>query len=421
MTINRKFSSGTALSIILLFVFLGCSGFVYGEKDKLTTLINNTYNLTDKDHGSLILLEKKCKDFDAKILLIKKVADTPSMVEARAHSLHTALKKVISWLDIIVVIPNMSFQRKVRDLSKKCAEMNDKVQKVRDTAKKIDAAIKPARKVIDNLDKQLKNLVKAIDKVVPKLKDHKSRASDSQDCVNALPEGSVKQGLQKDLNKWFDEANAVLKPADKNVRTILSKIEDLEDFIKNHAVPNIDVFDKFQTDMDHLNYDILRKLLKPLEDVAWVLRQDFEVKFPYLNPTLKNPMNISDYKLHISMMVIIKGTKEIEDTIEKYLSWALMKAAREFGIDKLIKSLEDEAWYLMNATLKRLHLPTDISLPGLDSIEEKFELLEKSLLAFSEQDTDVSDQPLTDLIDKIRDWLNDFEFILEQCRKVVKH
>jgi hypothetical protein len=98
--------------------------------------------------------------------------------------------------------------------------------------------------------------------------------------------------------------------------------------------------------------------LKALEQL---LDSKYTIKIPYL---------LGHYDVKSSMSRIIKGSQAIEDDLKDAVSGAVWDAAKAFGLGKLIKDVEKDAFKDLDEITGKLHLNPDFTIPGLGQLDD---------------------------------------------------
>jgi hypothetical protein len=132
-------------------------------------------------------------------------------------------------------------------------------------------------------------------------------------------------------------------------------LKDLENFVSR-----LDALDAVRKKAAQLEARLagMERELKALEHL---LDSTYTVKIPYL---------LGHYDVKINMSRILKGSKVIEDEIKDAVSGAVWDAAKAFGLEKLIKDVEKDAFKDLDEITGKLHLNPDLAIPGLGQLDD---------------------------------------------------
>lgn len=119
--------------------------------------------------------------------------------------------------------------------------------------------------------------------------------------------------------------------------------------------------------------EALQKRLQPICDALKKLEDKMDAGF-----TVSIPYLVGHYDIKVSMATILKGSAAIESYIEKAVSDAVWKAAKLFGLGKIVDTLTSKANDAINAILGKMNFTPDLSLSldPLNKIEAKLPALE---------------------------------------------
>jgi uncharacterized protein involved in exopolysaccharide biosynthesis len=152
-----------------------------------------------------------------------------------------------------------------------------------------------------------------------------------------------------------------------------------------------------------------------LHDLHALFSKSFSVKFPYPSPTWENPFRIKHYSLDIGFGTIIKGSGAIEKEIEHLLSKELYKTAKLFGLEKLVKELEEQAQRELNNVLKDLHMDFKVEILDLNKLEQRLNDLDKGFGDLAPK-LSLDTKPLEDLLNDIENDMKEMENVYQNCK-----
>lgn len=368
-----------------LFLALGLAGPAFSAPPKLPQpAVIGGPTTTTKAMTDTVGSEKKCPSLvklDNDTALLN--GDTTRLV-ARLNTLSNRLGKISELLAIPSdLAKDLQKIDKFMVATQKGAKLAEAVPQLEANAKKVNEAITPALAQVRAAQTKAEALAV---KLAPFQKATATMSEDAAKAAKGLNtfstvvlanEPKATQGAQLSIvhfdepvrtciqGKVDDLANkldVIVVDMDKAVSLLLTDVSvnapalvGLEAFVDKLAV--LDQARK-QGELLESRLEGMAKGLGELEDL---LDQDYTVKIPYL---------VGTYKAHVSMAVIIKGSKAIEDAIEKAVSGAVWDAAKAVGLGKLVKEVVDDATHDLNKAVNSLHLNPDMNLAGLDKLQE---------------------------------------------------
>jgi CII-binding regulator of phage lambda lysogenization HflD len=352
------------------------------------------------------------KKLDTDLQLVIKALDLLDKMAHGLKSLDAAMTSAEKLLDIAKDIPQTSEQAttlsnqlksihpSVTDASTKVNSLNDKLAPTRQKLTTFDGILQKALIVEEGFDK-----------VVGAYSDITGKA---QTCINSLPAGTVKDGLQSRIDGLSNQSDPRVVQANKILRDPINAIDDIEKIIQERLRPLREPLDELDSDVENL-LSKLNDIMNPLRDVQALFQKTFDVSFPYPSPTWRHPGRMKHYTVSIGFDVILKGSDAIKSDLKRMLGGALYDAAKAFGIDKLIKDLEDQAQGALKVVLNRLKLDVDVKLPGLGKLPSE---LTEADNAFSDlvSKLNLDTQPLNDAMQKIENDKAEMEKIDAGCK-----
>ncbi len=183
------------------------------------------------------------------------------------------------------------------------------------------------------------------------------------------------------------KSQKLMQSVDIVTRLMQDMIKDLEayDASLKKGYEYVEGMDKYCTPLKSAGNKIatiedrLHDMEGPLKNVVATLDRSVSFEFPYPDPELKHPLHEGHYRIDISVRKALNGAEFIEKEIEKMLSKFLWKMLKEFGLEKALKSLENDAKGLMKDALSKLDMRVDLSIPGIDNVERNESELKSEL------------------------------------------
>jgi len=349
---------------------------------------------------------------DGDIQIVLKGLDLIDKMANDLQKLDNALSTVEKLITIAKDIPQT--EKAAATLSNGMQTIHPPVTQASTTVNNFNNKITPARQNLQNFDTKLQKLITTAQNFEKRLNVYTADISKAQQCLNSLPEGSVKDGLISRLDKLADASDKRVVQATKILKDIIAVVNDVKQVIDQEIRTALEPMYDLETQIEDL-FKKLNALINPLHDLHALFSKSFGVSFPYPSPTWKNPFRIKHYSIDIGFGTIIKGAGAIEKEIEHLLSNELYKAAKLFGLEKLIKDLENQAQKELNNVLKDLHLDFKAEIPDLNKLEQWMNNLDKGfgdLLPKLNLDT----KPLEDLFNDIENDIREMENIYQNCK-----
>ena len=326
-----------------------------------------------------------------------------------------ALGEVQSLLGVAKLIPPI--ESEATALYDAIGATKPSVDEISRTVNNINDELKPAREAIEAFESKLSQAISEIEKLEADLDSYVQHLVNAQTCVNDLPAGTVRDGMQRVLDDLAGPSDVTVVDANTVLTDILVDLGTIRSIIDGELKAVFDGIGKIEADLEITLHDV-DILIYPLKELGVLWNKKFSITFPYPNPDWKNPLRIGHYSLKIGFSVIIKGIHEIEKEIKRLLKKALYEAAKVFGLEKLAKQLIRDAEAELNKIRGGMKLKIDIKVPGLDKLESEmraiqaaYERMKKAL----EKDA----QPFLDAMAKLRQDEQALEKIYSDCRKAL--
>ena len=224
----------------------------------------------------------------------------------------------------------------------------------------------------------------------------------------------MKNDLQSKLDKLASESDLRIVQANTILQDIITKVKDADSFIHDKLRNAIEPFETLENDIENLLSN-LNSLINPLNDLGSLLNKTYCVDFPYPSPTWRKPWRVKHYDLCIGFRTIIRGSDYIEREIKDILSSGLYSAAKVFGLGKLVNDLERQAKNELNSVTNRLNLRFNVSIPGLDKLEQELSYLENGLNEFNPK-ININTSPFENLMGDIEKDFDMLANIYKNCK-----
>lgn len=313
------------------------------DKDD-ATLGKDTQQLAARAHKVSQMLDKS-----------GKLLGVPAKLASDLGKLETMMKQLDSAVEVVEVIPQAREDAKrFRD---SLAPVLKDVTAAKQEAQKLADRVAPVKKVVDKAAPKAEKLsqdLTAFDKEVlqnvpPAVRIGQSCVNKSLDAKKACMQGKL-DGKAEELDKLLLEMDKVIKPLIASYVPTMPALSALGKFDVD-----IKLLDNLCQRMEHLEKR-LAALQGPLSDLTKLLDSGFKVHF------LK-------HSVEVKMRIIVQGADAIEKEIEHILSKEVWKIAKEFGIGKLVKSLQEDAQKELDKALKKLDLSALASLGAVKDLE----------------------------------------------------
>jgi hypothetical protein len=315
----------------------------------------------DKDTAALdkdtLALAGRFSDISTALGVTAKALAAPGDLSKALDAIKTALETVQAGAKAAEGVPEL--REKAKDLQESVGASLTEVKTLKAKADRIAAKVEPARKAaksgsdgFGDASKVLKSFASGVLVNEPKataiIQYSLYYLNDPQlSCLR----GKVDSGAG-DLDKMVLEMDRVEK-----IMLYSPEIPELKPFKKFAAL--LDPVAKLQADVDALARR-LDPLQSSLQDIERLMDKDFSIKIS------------KKFRIKISGEIILKGSKAIQDEIEKLVGTEIYDVAKAFGLDKIIHSLVSDARKDLDRVLKKLDLGVNVHLPDLgvlDSLE----------------------------------------------------
>jgi len=351
---------------------------------------------------------------DKDLVIVIRGLELIDKVATDLKVLDQVLTTVNQLLDVAKLIPQTKTEAQA--LSDGINVIKPQVSQASKVANKYNDEFTPFRGKLETFDEKLKSLIQKTQAFERKLDAYVVHISNAQQCINSLPEGTAKNDLQSRLDNLSSSSDQRVVQANRYLQDIISTVNYVENEIQIKIKGYLEPLHDLEIRIDDL-LGKLNLLINPLHDLQGLYLKHFSVSFPYPSPTWKNPFRMKTYTLSIGFDIIIKGIDEIEREIERLLSKALLKAAKLFGLEKLIKDLMAQAQRELDAILNQLMMKFKVEIPGLDQLELNLKGLKMEFDLILPK-IDIDTQPLEDLLNAIELDIIEMENIYNNCRRL---
>ncbi len=374
---------------VMVLCFLA-NGFLLGNaaEEKLENDVKSLLARVDAMINTSTVMDQKLTYVNGKL-------EIPAKMASDLNKLTEIMDTAKLLLEVAEAIPDL--EKPASLVRKGVSVIESPISEAKSGLTTIDDYLKPIKTAGNDFQKLNQKVLSALKSFKNGLNQYVAKISQAQGCISSLPNGSKKSQLQSSLDKLAKasdtrvvQLNTFITKAESAYNSIIkvvnTKIGKL--FSSLYAIEKaIESLDKYFDD-----------IIDPLRDVGSLLKKYFKVKFPYPHPELSNPLHFSHYTLRISMSYIVKGAHEIEKKIEHILSSALYKAAKVFGLSKLVKSLEKLADKELKKIMGKLHLNFKVHIDGLDKLSSLLSQIKETL----------------------SDWIKGFRFDIDGLTKMIK-
>gem|GEM_PF-1784453 len=325
----------------------------------------------------MMALHTRLQDIHKILWTTKKLLAVPGILASDLKKLETELKLLDSLLNTAQAVPQ--FRADAKKAKQQIDVALKEVSAARAKAEEVEHAVEPYKPRIEKADTQIQKIDTDAERFRKIFAEPMpTYTSVAQTCVsNAVQDRMV--CMQHAADSKADTLDAGVRDLDKVVKLALTNAPDIG------ALKKLDAdFETLEAISDKVEALVKRiqESTEALRDLHSLLGKKFGASFPYPDPTWKNPVRISHYEVKVSMQTILNGGKAIEDAIEHALSKTLWKAAKVFGVGKLVDSIKRQGEKELAAIEKRLHLNQSLRIPELAKIEGVFGNINTAIVHF---------------------------------------
>ncbi len=368
--------------VVLLVTCFILPGRAHGDNQQSSSTssgVTLSVALKELDNNSAIL-ETDVKQLSVRAHKVSQVLDisakglaVPSKLASVLTKLETVLKQLDRAAEIVEAVPQA--REDAKKLRSSIEPLLKDVTTAKEKARRIADKIEPVRITVAKSSVNAENFSKGLALFDHDLLQHEPAATQiCQTCINGSAD-SNKACMQSkvdekasQINKLVVEMDRIIKPLVASYVPSMPVLAILDEFNIKMAL-----FDDLQHQIDMLESKI-DVMLSPLNELTKLLDKEFRVKFHV-------PL-LGEHSVGVGMRTIIQGSNAIEKEIEHLLSKAAWKVAKEFGVGKIVKSIEEDAHKELDNTLKKLHLNPVLSLAALKDLGNIESPVDKLLAAF---------------------------------------
>ena len=364
--------------------------------------------------GTVSQMLSTCQNLHEKLQYADKLLSIPSKISSDLKKLQQALSTVKGLLTAASLVPELKTAAKTMTdgINAINAPIADAVKSLDELSK----ALKPIQDGVEKTDAADQKLIKGLTEFKSGLNRYKTAVDNAQKCISSLPDGDNKKTMQSDLDTLANASDKRVAQINTAIANVKNAYESLKEIIASELDPALELMKPIEQAIEQLDGKLVH-LMDPLRELGKLMDKYFSVSFPYPDPTWSKPWRISHYELRVSMKKIINGAGAIEKEIEHLLSSALYKAAKIFGLSKLIHELINDASKELNVIKGKLHLDFKIEIPGLDKIKDAVHKAEAAADKLkSKLSVDVSE--IDNLINQIKADISAMENIYNNCKKI---
>lgn len=363
--------------------------------------------------GTVSQMLSTCQNLHEKLQYADKLLSIPSKISSDLKKLQQALSTVKGLLTAASLVPELKTAAKTMTdgINAINAPIADAVKSLDELSK----TLKPIQDGVEKTDAADQKLIKGLTEFKSGLNRYKTAVDNAQKCISSLPDGDNKKAMQSDLDTLANASDKRVAQINTAIANAKNAYESLKEIIASELDPALELMKPIEQAIEQLDGKLVH-LMDPLRELGKLMDKYFSVSFPYPDPTWSKPWRISHYELRISMKKIVNGAGAIEKEIEHLLSSALYKAAKIFGLSKLIHELINDASKELNVIKGKLHLDFKIEIPGLDKIKDAVHKAEAAADKLkSKLSVDVSE--IDNLINQIKADISAMENIYNNCKK----
>ncbi len=306
-------------------------------------------------HKDVTKLAARYKALSSDLGDIAKVLSIPSKLVTALDKTIASLKAVRAGLETAEAVPQI--REKAQKLKESVQGSLEEAISLRTKAERIAKQVAPAQKAAQGGSTgfgQASLTLTLFD--IAALRNEPAATSMIQYSIDYFPEPR-RDCVQGKVDPKANNATTLVVELDRAVTVLLYEpdvpgidpLRGLADKLKASALNDL------LGDVGRLDKRIA-KLDGPLKAVEKLLDESFKVDFGL-------------YKVKVSGRVIAKGADAIESEIEHLLGKLAWKAAKEFGVKKLVNALTKDANKAFKKAYSKLDFDADVHLPGLDRLD----------------------------------------------------
>jgi len=364
--------------------------------------------------GSVTQMLATCQNLHEKLQYADKLLSIPSKISSDLKKLQQTLSTVKTLLTAASLVPEL--KTAAQTMTDGINAINAPIADAINALDELDKSLKPIKDGVEKTDDADQKLISGLTDFNSGLNRYKTALDNAQKCISSLPDGDNKNKIQSDLDTLANASDKRVTQINSAIASVKNAYEGLKEIIASELDPALELMNPIEAAIAQLDGKLVH-LMDPLRELGKLMDKYFSVSFPYPDPTWSKPWRISHYELRISMKKIVNGADAIEKEIEHLLSSALYKAAKLFGLSKLVHELIDDASKELNAIKGKLHLDFKIEIPGLDKIKDAVQKAEAAADKLKAKlSVDLSE--INNLINQIKADISAMENIYNNCKKI---
>jgi len=308
--------------------------------------------------------------------------------------------------DSAVVRDLLGIAKQVPELKDQASMLLSALEKAKPSVKQAqkatseaNASLMPTRNRLNTVDKAVRTLVSTAGTLEKTLSVYSAALMKAEQCAAGLPPGKTRDSIQDNINHQSSDVDPYVVKANDGLVDIINAVNSIEQSIQSNTRQVIEPIHKIEQEVDAVERKI-HAAVNPLHELSALFKKEFSAEFPYPSPTWKNPVRIKHYNISIGFKVILQGEHAVEKEIEKMLSKDMYKAAKIFGLEKLVKGIVHDATKELNSIKGKLSLNINMEIPGIDMIKPDLDAFERELVNI--QTPTINAQPIDDLLKKIQ-------------------
>lgn len=373
---------------------------------------------------ALTTILQASQKLDNQLLQLEHDLNIPSALDSDLKQITDSTATLEDVLTVAAIVPAISSEASA----------------AKDALVAIDQPLKDAESALEDFDEKIQPLKDAVNKAEgavsafnsklvefqQKLVDGLTQVNNTQTCISALPDGTIKSGLQSDLDSVAGSTDTLVVQLTGLLNSAITSVNGAFQYVETTFEPLLNPF----TQVNQVVQDLEKRLqgiIAPLSELKNYLSQKISISFSYpcgANPGRAWPLPVvlpsikyCNYSLGFTIQQILNGPAWLENQIKAILSGAILTAANALGLGKLAQELQDKANAVINSvvgTLTRLLNSLNISIPGLDSIKQEIQAILDALAGLEEK-VGIDFTPMENLFQQIESDVAAAEKIYDSC------
>ena len=375
---------------------------------------------TETLDGSLEKFIDAGKAMEGALVHVESVLNLPSTVESDLKKITGPLNTIKDLLLVAALVPQL---RAAADNARTAiTEILVPIERAENALGDFDKKIEPIKAAVEKAKDVIEKFNTEVEKFQRDLATYSPNVNSAQNCITALPDGSVKTNLQNNLDGVAEASDTRVVQLNGLLVTAIRIATDAKDYVIDTLDPLFQPFRDLQEAIRALETR-LEGILEPLQELKKLMDFEISVSFPYPCPEWTDPLKICWYPISFSVQEILDGIGAIEKEMERILSTVLMEALKFFGLDKLFNELIQKADAIIAGVVQQITKildSLDINIPGLADIQKIIADLQAKLDGFLGMIV-VDVQPMYDLMERIEADIAAFRKVYEACTASPEH